>query len=43
MVFIHKIIYLKKGMGNMYINRNNVTYFDSFEGEHIPKENEKLL
>ena len=22
----------------MYVNDNNVTYFDSFEVEHIPKE-----
>ena len=27
----------------LYVNDNNVTYFDSFEVEHIPKEILKLI
>ena len=27
----------------MYINNNNVTYFDSFGVEHIPKEIKKII
>ena len=27
----------------MYINKNSVTYFDSFEVEHIPKETKALI
>ena len=27
----------------MYVNDNNVTYFDSFELEHIPKEIKKFI
>ena len=27
----------------MYINNNNVTYFDSFGVEHIPKEIKKFI
>ena len=27
----------------MYVNDNNVTYFDSFGVEHIPKEIKKLI
>ena len=27
----------------MYVNNNNVTYFDSFGVEHIPKEIRKLI
>ena len=27
----------------MYVNDNNVTYFDSFGVEHIPKEIRKLI
>ena len=27
----------------MYVNDNNVTYFDSFEVEHIPKEIRKFI
>ena len=26
-----------------YVNRNNVTYFDSFGGEHIPKEIKRFI
>ena len=26
----------------MYVNSNNVTYFDRFEVEHIPKETKKI-
>ena len=50
MVFIQEIIYLKKRMGHMqqeligtncialYVNSNNIIYFDRFGVEHIPKE-----
>ena len=27
----------------MYVNDNNLTYFDSFGVEHIPKENRKFI
>ena len=27
----------------MYVNGNNVTYFDSFEVDHIPKKIKKLI
>ena len=27
----------------LYVNDNNVTYFDSFEVEHIPKEIKKFI
>ena len=27
----------------MYVNNNNVTYFDSFRVEHIPKEIKKFI
>ena len=27
----------------LYVNENNVTYFDSIEVEHIPKEIKKIL
>ena len=27
----------------LYLNGNNVTYFDSFGIKHIPKENKKII
>ena len=30
-------------MDSFYVNGNNVTYFDSFEVEHIPKEIKKFI
>ena len=28
---------------SLYVNGNNIVYFDSFQVEHIPKEIEKLM
>ena len=30
-------------MIDLYVNGNNVTYFDSFGGEHFPKETRKFI
>ena len=27
----------------LYVNAENVTYFDSFEAEHVPKETKKFI
>ena len=46
MGFIREIIYLiKEGMRHIALNalNNNVTYFDSFGVEHIPKEIKKII
>ena len=42
-VFLDEYKWTETNWIALYVNGDNVTYFDSFKVEHIPKEIEKLI